>query len=178
MSTLAGGKEQIRMMTSAVPKAAKVKVFNYGVHSARDYWMLVTKPDIEAFKELRSPRTAAHVVQSLWAQLEWYAEEQGNEPKSYFEQCPALAWIKDIANSAKHRALKNRQRQVQHMGIRNTGALAYGVAGGYASSEPVVILDDGREHRLIDLLPEIEALWQVRFPDGIGRMQGTAHLTS
>lgn len=152
-------------------KAAKVKVFNYGAHSAFDYWILVTKPDIEAFKELRSPRTAAHVVQSLWGQLEWYAEEQDNEPKSYFEQCPALAWIRDIANSAKHRALKTRQRQVKHMGIQNTGALAYGVAGGhnvpmggYASSEPVVILDDGSEHRLIDLLPEIEAFWQVRFP--------------
>jgi hypothetical protein len=156
-----------------VSKAAKpaVKVFNYGAHSSCDYWILVTKPDIDAFKELRSPRTAAHVVQSLWGQLEWYAQEQGHEGKSYFEQCPSLAWIMDIAYSAKHRALTNRQRQVKHMGIKNTGALGYGVAGGYnvpmggyASSEPVVILDDGSEHRLIDLLPEIEAFWQVRFP--------------
>jgi hypothetical protein len=108
-----------------------VKVFNYGAHSACDYWILVTKPDIEAFRESRSPRTAIHVVKSLWGQLEWYAQEQGTEPRSHFEQCPALAWIKDIADSAKHCGLHNHQRQVKHMGIQNTGALAYGVAGGY-----------------------------------------------
>jgi hypothetical protein len=75
------------------------------------------------------------------------------------------------AYAAKHRALTNSQKQVKHMGIKNSGALAYGVAGGYnvamggyASSEPVVILDDSSEHRLIDLLPKIEAFWQVRFP--------------
>jgi hypothetical protein len=82
-----------------------------------------------------------------------------------------LAWIKDIADSVKHRGLGNDHRQLKHMGIRNTGALAYGVAGGYgvqmggyASAEPVVILDDDSEHKLIDLLPEMEAFWQVRFP--------------
>jgi hypothetical protein len=149
----------------------RVKVFNYGAYSAGDYWILVTKPDIEAFRELRSPRTAIHVVQSLWGQLEWYAQEQGTKPKSYFQECPALAWIKDIADSAKHRGLDNDQRQVKHMGFQNTGAFAYGVAGGYdvpmggyASIEPIVILDDDSERKLLDLLPELEAFWQVRFP--------------
>jgi hypothetical protein len=163
-------KTQLRKEGFAVSRPA-VKVFNYGAHFACDYWILVTQPDIEAFRELRSPRTAIHLVQSLWGQLEWYAQEQGTDPESYFEQCPALAWIKDIANSAKHRALGNRQRQVKHIGFRNTGSLAYGVAGGYgvpmggyASAEPVVILDDDSEHKLIDLLPEMEAFWQTRFP--------------
>jgi hypothetical protein len=100
----------------------KVKVFNYGAHSAHDYWILVTKPDIEAFKELRSPRTTAHLVQSLWGQLEWYVQEQGNQLKSYLEECPAvLLWIRDIAYSAKHRGLGDPTRQVKQMGIQNQG---------------------------------------------------------
>jgi hypothetical protein len=50
--------------------------------------------------------------------------------------------------------------------------LAYGVAGGYgeavggySSSEPIVILDDGSTLRLVDFIPKIEAFWQARFPE-------------
>ena len=150
---------------------AQVKVFNYGAHSARDYWNLVAKPDLGEFHRLRSPISVAHVVQSLWGLLEWYAQEQGSEAKCYYPLLPELEWIRDIAYSAKHRAL-GRKLTTKHMGYPNTGALAYGAGGygvgpgGYSNSEPVVILDDGTTHKLIDLIPKIEAFWQARFPDG------------
>lgn len=120
---------------------------------------------------LRSPISVAHVVQSLWGLLEWYAQEQGSEAKCYYPLLPELEWIRDIAYSAKHRAL-GRKLTTKHMGYPNTGALAYGAGGygvgpgGYSNSEPVVILDDGTTHKLIDLIPKIEAFWQARFPDG------------
>ena len=148
---------------------AQVKVFNYGAHSARDYWNLVAKPDLGEFHRLRSPISVAHVVQSLWGLLEWYAQEQGSEAKCYYPLLPELEWIRDIAYSAKHRAL-GRKLTTKHMGYPNTGALAYGAGGygvgpgGYSNSEPVVILDDGTTHKLIDLIPKIEAFWQARFP--------------
>jgi hypothetical protein len=75
------------------------------------------------------------------------------------------------SGTAKHRAL-GRKLTTKHMGYPNTGALAYGAGGygvgpgGYSNSEPVVILDDGTTHKLIDLIPKIEAFWQARFPDG------------
>jgi hypothetical protein len=150
---------------------AQVKVFNYGAHSAHDYWKLVVRPDLEEFRRLRSPISVAHVVQSLWGLLEWYAQEQGSEAECYYPLLPELEWIRDIAYSAKHRAL-GRQLLTKHMGYPNTGALAYGLAGGYgatvggySSSEPIVILDDGTQHKLIDFIPKIEAFWQARFPD-------------
>jgi hypothetical protein len=152
------------------PPKVKVKVFNYGVQSAQDYWVLVTRPDVEEFKRLRSPRTVAHVVQSLYGLLQWHADEYGNVEDFYFQQCPELAWIKDIANSAKHRGLDRKREAVANMGLKQTGLLAYGVAGGYGmpsggygSSEPVAILDDHTEHRLIDFIEKVEAFWQGKF---------------
>ena len=110
-----------------------------------------------------------HVVQSLWGLLEWYAQEQGSEAKCYYPLLPELEWIRDIAYSVKHRAL-TRKLSTKHMGYLKTGALAYDVAGaygeavgGYSSSEPIVILDDGSTHRLVDFIPKIEAFWQARF---------------
>jgi hypothetical protein len=93
---------------------AHVKVFNYGAHTARDYWNLVAKPDLEEFHRLRSPLSVAHVVQSLWGLLEWYAQEQGSEAKCYFPLLPELEWIRDIAYSLKHRAL-TRKPSTKHM---------------------------------------------------------------
>lgn len=57
------------------------------------------------------------------------------------------------------------------MGLKQTGMLAYCAAGGhniqtnggYASSEPVVLLDDGTEFRLSDLVEKVEAFWQAQF---------------
>ena len=83
---------------------AQVKVFNYGAHSAHDYWKLVVRPDLEEFHRLRSPISVAHVVQSLWGLLEWYAQEQGSEAECYYPLLPELKWIRDIAYSAKYRA--------------------------------------------------------------------------
>jgi hypothetical protein len=151
-------------------KPPKVKVFNYGVQSAQDYWALITRPDVEEFKRRRSPRSVAHVVQSLWGLLEWHAQEYGNDESFYFQQCPEMAWIKDIAKSAKHRGLDGRREAVVDTGLKKTGLLAYGVAGGYGmptggygSSEPVAILQDHTEHRLLDFVGKIEAFWQAQF---------------
>ena len=56
------------------------------------------------------------------------------------------------------------------MGLKPTGQLGYGVAGGYnvptggyGSSEPVAILDDGTTHRLLDFIEKIETFWQEQF---------------
>lgn len=57
------------------------------------------------------------------------------------------------------------------MGLKQTGESAYDVAGGYdvptgcyGDSEPVAILDDHTEHRLLDFVEKIEAFWQAQFP--------------
>ncbi len=56
------------------------------------------------------------------------------------------------------------------MDLKQTGLFAYAVAGGYGvptggygSSEPVAILDDHTEHRLLDFVEKIEAFWQAQF---------------
>jgi hypothetical protein len=58
-------------------EAVKIKIFNYGTHSARDYWNLITRPDLDDFRKLVSPRTTAHVTQSLWNLWEWICVEDG-----------------------------------------------------------------------------------------------------
>jgi hypothetical protein len=83
-----------------------------------------------------------------------------------------LSWNGSGTSPIQQSTALGKQLLTKHMGYPNTGALAYGLAGGYgatvggySSPEPIVILDDGTQHKLIDFIPKIEAFWQARFPD-------------
>jgi hypothetical protein len=161
------------------PPPAKVKVFNYGIYTARDYWKQITKPHIDEYKSQRSPKNAVQVVQSLWGLVEWCADEQGKgwpifiaELRVHHPEIFEWNWIRDIANSAKHPRLGDQARTVKNIGIKGAGHRAYGVAGGYdvpsrgyMSSEPVITLDDGKERKLIHIVLKFEYFWQTWFQE-------------
>jgi hypothetical protein len=80
-----------------------------------------------------------------------------------------LNWILEIAFAAKHCELR-RKCDSTHMGFRPSGLLAYGVAGGYgmpyggyASSDPVIILKDGTSRKLADIVEVVAARLAARF---------------
>ena len=102
------------------PPPAKVKVFNYGIYTARDYWKQITKPHIDEYKSQRSPKNAVQVVQSLWGLVEWCADEQGKgwpifiaELRVHHPEIFEWNWIRDIANSANHPRLGDQARTDQ-----------------------------------------------------------------
>lgn len=138
---------------------ATIKIFNFGTHSARDYWNLITCPDLEDFRKTLSPRTSAHVAQSLWNLWEWLCVESGKDPKK--PDFDELKWIQEIAFAAKHREL-TRACDTTHMGFQPSGVLAYGVAGGYgvpsggyASSYPVIVLKDGTSRGFAEIVERV-----------------------
>jgi hypothetical protein len=157
----------------------KVRVFNYGIYTARDYWKQITKPHIDEYKRQRSPKKAVQVVQSLWGLVLWCADEQGKgwpifvaDLMVHHPEIVEWSWIRDIANSTKHRGLGDRTRTVENIRIQGAGHLPYGRAGGYGEtsggyvpSEPVITLDNGRERKLIHVVLKLEYFWQTWFQE-------------
>ena len=164
-------------MTSQ-PPPTKVKVFNYGIYTARDYWRQITKAHIDEYKSQRSPKNAVQVVQSLWALVLWCADEQGKgwpifvaDLMVHHPEIVEWNWIRDMASSAKHRGIGDQTRTVENR-IEGTGHFGYGrigrygeASGGYVPSEPVITLDNGRERKLIHVVLKFEYFWQTWFQE-------------
>jgi hypothetical protein len=90
----------------------------------------------------------------------------GPHPSPYDE----FRWIRDLANSAKHRQLTQEQEVVARAGIKPSGVLAYNRAGGlgvstggYASATPKIFLKDGSEHTLLSVVNSVQAFWEAHF---------------
>jgi len=165
--------EKRRMMSR--PPPPKVKVFNYGIYTARDYWKQITKPHIDEYKSQRSPKNAVQVVQSLWGLVLWCADEQGKgwpifvaDLMVHHPEIFEWNWIRDIANSATHHGPADQTRTVKHIEIKGPSHLAYGygeASGGYVPSEPVITLDNGSERKLLHVVLKFEKFWQTWFQE-------------
>jgi hypothetical protein len=132
------------------PPYTPVKVFEFGVSSASEYWRLITEPDLNEFEVLANARNTAHLAQSLWACWEWFCQETKLDPLS--DGSTELMLIRDIAESAKHRALGRRKQPptTTQLDRGDFGQLAYdgpggyGVpSGGYATRGPLLTFGDG-----------------------------------
>jgi len=151
-------------------KTAPMILFRYGIENARDYWRLITRPDVEDWRISPSPRTAAHVIQSLWGLTEWIAHETGQPKESLRAACPDLKYIYDIANSTKHRLLdRPRKSAATAMRLPHSGHLGYSVAGGYGcpaggyGGQPVVI-DGGQDIPLRTIVDTAFVFLEAQLP--------------
>jgi hypothetical protein len=150
-------------------------VFDHGVYDARGYWRLIVQPDIRDFKADPSPRNTAHVVQSLWALIEWTAwegaaseAEARSNKRGLLSSSPEMRWIKDAADSAKHKNLTRDMEDTRRLGLAPSGQAAYGHGcygspmGGYGSIEPRLTLNNGDEYLLRGVVERLDGFWSAR----------------
>jgi hypothetical protein len=134
---------------------------DFDLISAREFWAEVAEPAYERFAGCETLGNAIAAFVLLWSVHDWLWSEQyvgGNfkigKEQFLFDDCPELAWARDIAEAAKHRDLNRTEPPVQ---VREVVWL---------SDQPSkIVLDDGSEHNIADVLLRIVAYFRrVHFP--------------
>jgi hypothetical protein len=132
-----------------------VQYVDFGFTSAREYWGEVVLPAYECFradpsrgKAIIASFPAWHILDWIWHELHPGEDTRGKDYTSFQEKlindCPELAWIRDVADAGKHRGLGRLTVEVRE--VRN--------------SRPLTIkLTDGTEHEFSDVLSCVIEYW-------------------
>lgn len=157
---------------------------DFGYATAREMWEEVGLVAYQRFTGGQSRANAVEAAVHAWHIHEWAWHEanpgidtQRNPAyrafrDNLFTTCPELAWVRDIADAAKHRGL-GRPADVQRVNPPVAGkALLLGgklwsVGGGkilMAGGVGLTIeLTDGSRHAVADVLANVIAFWQEYF---------------
>jgi hypothetical protein len=153
-----------------------------GWTSAKQFWTEVVLRDYEQFMDLGNTRDAVHAALTAWHLHDWLFLEQhpsgGKKEKKIFQEkliaaCPELGWIRDYAETAKHRGLNRPDVKVQTVEPSRTvettiptpigdfGSVSFIVRG--KSPVAIVLLDDGTTHQLFDVLARVIDYWRANW---------------
>jgi hypothetical protein len=147
-----------------------VRYVDLGFGSAREFWAEVVLPTYERFK---ADPTRANVLQAsvfAWQLQDWIWHEQypgqdthDSKVKNLHDQflakllndCPELAWIRDVADAGKHRGLGRPSVKVRE--VINTWPLN--------ATPSIIKLEDGTEYEVADVLSRVIEYWRTEhFP--------------
>jgi hypothetical protein len=144
-----------------------VRYVNFGFNSAKEYWAEVLLPAYERFNAEPSRGNAIMASFPAWHIQEWVWHQQhpGAETRNskdytqfhdtLFDDCPELAWIRDVADAGKHCGLGRSTLEVRE--AVNTWPL---------NTTPLTInLNDGTTHEFADVLSRVIEYWRTKhFP--------------
>ena|ERR1700730_5034940 len=152
-----------------------------GWTSAKQFWTEVVLPDYEQFADVGNTRDGVHAALTAWHLHDWIFLEQypsgGKKEKKIFQEkliaaCPELGWIRDYAETAKHRGLTRLDLKVEKVEpsrpVETTipiptdfGSFSLTVRG--KSAVAIVLLDDGTTHMLFDVLARVIDYWRANW---------------
>jgi hypothetical protein len=144
-----------------------IQYIEFGFTSAREYWDEVLRPAYECFKAEPSRGKAIMASFPAWHIQDWIWHDQhpgedtrNNKDHQLFQEklfldCPALQWIRDVADAGKHRGLgrqnpKVEVREVKGMWPRNAIPL-------------IMKLDDGTQHDFAGVLEHVIEFWRTKY---------------
>jgi hypothetical protein len=152
-----------------------------GMTSAEEFWTRVVLPDFDEFAKTQSARHAHHAAVSAWHIHDWIFNEQpASTKKNDFQKllikaCPELGWLRDYAETLKHRGLARPSITVKEVlpdyPFVQTVPMPIGELGASVSirvkgTSPVtMVLEDGTKHQVSDVLQRVIGYWQtIWFP--------------
>jgi hypothetical protein len=153
-----------------------------GLDTAKDFWTEVVLPDYKQFTDAGNTRDGVHAALTAWHLHDWlflekYPAGGTKKEKKAFQQelidaCPELRWLREFAETAKHRALRLPGLQVERVEpatlVERTtpiptdfGSFSLRVTG--KSPVVIVLLDDGSAHQLFDVLARVIEYWRTNW---------------
>lgn len=161
--------------------AKTVKYVAFGIASAKQFWVEIVTPAYEKFKAEPNAANALIAAILAWQVHDWiwhdqHPNEDTHENKAIYNafkqrlvcDCPELAWIRDVAEAAKHRGLGRPDVEIRSMESQAHFIYYPGRAGRPMGStmwrKPFTIeLDDGTEHNFAEVLSHVIDNWQNKY---------------
>lgn len=143
---------------STMTSNRQVTYLDIGLNSVSECWSNLVVENIQAFTRDPSSRTVFNAAFAIWHLHDWVWHERNPSQDSsgiafakfredIITQCPELAWLRDIADAAKHRGI-GRKAGIEGMRAEVIGAgfgsAPFGaapIAGTYTTYE--IVLNDG-----------------------------------
>jgi hypothetical protein len=157
---------------------------DFGFMCAREFWVEVVLSSYEQFRAEPNRANAITASGHAWHVHEWIWHEQhpGDETRDnddyknfrtrLFDDCPELAWIRDVADAGKHRGL-GRRAEVQRVVsgsrfVSGIGTVALNTVTFNDSprvTTPLAItLTDGSTHGFAEVLSRIIIdYWRAKY---------------
>jgi hypothetical protein len=157
---------------------ASLQYIDLGWTSAKEFWSEVVLPDYEQFVDVGTMRDSVHAALTAWHLHDWVFLEQypsgGTKEKRVFQKkliadCPELGWIRDFAETAKHRGLNRLDLKIEKVEpshpVERTTPIMPGFSLVVRGKSPValVLLDDGTNHQLFDVLTRVIDYWRANW---------------
>jgi len=98
-------------------KKVKIQYVDIGLGSVEDYWREIVTPAVRDCRGVPSTRSAFQAAHAVWHLHDWVwhhrnrGQDTRDNPaykkykKDLIKTCPALGWLRDIADAGKHQGL-------------------------------------------------------------------------
>jgi hypothetical protein len=160
-----------------------IKYVDFGINNAKSFFELIALPNVRMYEMAPTIQFGLNAAWTLWHLHEWHwhdnrrNENTRNSPvygafcQRLFEDCPELAYLRDISDAAKHcgtgrdsLSVKGLSELAGRGGAGGWGMPSggYGVGGiGYGSSAPEcrVVFDDDSALWLRDIIQAAKDYW-------------------
>ena len=142
-----------------VVRSKQVRYILGGFPTAKDFWEGVVLANYQRLSSDLSPASYFNAAQAAWHLKDWIWHEQhpGENTRSnkdheafeakLFQDCPELAWIRDVADASKHCGL-SRVLTVRQL----------------PNANPICLeLDDGTTYDLADVISRVINYWRTTY---------------
>jgi hypothetical protein len=142
-----------------------------GINSAKVFWSEVVLPDYDQFRKSHTARDAVHAALTAWHLHDWVLREQPSAcstNKSDFQKkliaaCPELGWVRDYAETAKHRCLSRQGLAVNKVERDALVERDFGLFKISGTSAVTMFLDDGSARSFADVLSHVIDYWRTHW---------------
>lgn len=165
---------------SLMSKSNRVVTYiDMGLNSVAEYWDELIVPSVKKFQTKPSPRALFHAASAVWHLHDWVWHDQNRGQDShspafksyradFLADCPALGWLRDIADAGKHRGLGRQQIDVKEANLQIVLNVALYVAAMIPSQDLkgfFLVLNDGSKQDADQVLRTAVEFWRDRLKD-------------
>ena len=142
-----------------------------GINSAKEFWSEVVLPDCDQFRKSHTARDAVHAALTAWHLHDWVFLEQPlascTNKRDFQEKliaaCPELGWVREYAETAKHRRLSRQGLAVSKVEPDAQVERDFGLLKISGTSAVTMFLDDGTAHSFADVLSHVIDYWRTHW---------------
>ncbi|MBZ4035356.1 hypothetical protein K6T82_11310 [Flavobacterium sp. 17A] len=140
----------------------------FETNSAREKYQEFLEDYQDCKQEPTNTRRAKHAYASAWEILDWLYKESttslelGSFRTPFFQGCPSLLVMHDLANAAKHKILDRPKADIQNTQTK-PGAFSAEFSNAFDKTRLEIEFEDGRVKNFETEIDQVKSYWDSYF---------------